>query len=266
MSGVYHLLEPGGTPRGVLQRLDHSGIWMMIAGTFTPIHVILFRGLSRWLVLFVVWSIAITGLTLEVVFFQTFPEWLSLGLYLTLGWLGAGTYILYRKTYDDRLERFLVYGGVAYSVGGIFEFFRWPVLISGVAGPHEVFHFLVILAASFHAKLIYEISPIFITKKLTLRVKERGEHEAFIVATSEHLRIELKNKENLRERIAEELSSRYRKPWLPEAVRVKTEQENFLNPGDPGDNSMQGIDFYDLKGQEKAIRERQEKTSHCLQV
>ena len=84
MSGVYHLLDQG-LARDVLQRLDHAGIWVLIAGTFAPTHVILFRGPWRWLILMIVWVIAITGLVLEVVYFKTFPEWLATTLFLGLG-------------------------------------------------------------------------------------------------------------------------------------------------------------------------------------
>ncbi|MDH5731356.1 MAG: hemolysin III family protein [Gammaproteobacteria bacterium] len=91
MSGVYHLLDPEGGPRQVLQRLDHAAIWLLIAGTFTPIHMILFRGAWRWGVLLLVWFIAITGLILEIIFFKQIAEWLSLSFYLGLGWIGIAT-------------------------------------------------------------------------------------------------------------------------------------------------------------------------------
>src|SRR5690606_38523367 len=91
MSGVYYLLAPTVSSRLVLQRLDHSAIWSMIAGTFTPIHLILFRGFWRWGVLVLVWITAITGLVLKTIFFHEVPEVLSLSLYLGLGWCGLAS-------------------------------------------------------------------------------------------------------------------------------------------------------------------------------
>ena len=88
MSGVYHLLSPGSTSRYVLRHLDHAAIWVMIAGTFTPIHLMLFRGWGRWGVLALIWSAAITGIVLKTIFFDDFPEWLGLAFYLGLGWVG----------------------------------------------------------------------------------------------------------------------------------------------------------------------------------
>src|SRR5207253_742757 len=64
MSGVYHLLDFGGSARAVLQRLDHGAIFVLIAGTFTPPHIILFRGPGRWGMLLLIWGAAAAGITL----------------------------------------------------------------------------------------------------------------------------------------------------------------------------------------------------------
>ena len=78
ISGVYHLLSPGGSGRYVLHRLDHAAIFILIAGSFTPVHAILFRGPWRWGMLAGVWTMAITGLTLKTVYFTSIPEWFGL--------------------------------------------------------------------------------------------------------------------------------------------------------------------------------------------
>jgi len=101
MSGVYHLLEPGGAPREVFKHLDHSAIWVLIAGTFTPIHTILFRGTWRWGILSLVWTIAITGLVLKIVFFTDIPEWLGLIFYLSMGWLGMVSGFKLKSQFDS---------------------------------------------------------------------------------------------------------------------------------------------------------------------
>ncbi len=99
MSAVYHMLEVKGTPWRVFERLDHCAIFVLIAGTFTPVHGILFRGLWRWLPLLFVWACAITGLTLKTIFFNEMPEWLGLTFYLSLGWIGALSGIALYKRY-----------------------------------------------------------------------------------------------------------------------------------------------------------------------
>ena len=158
MSGVFHLLEPGGTARAVLQRLDHAGIFFLIAGTFTPIHGILFKRSLRWGVLLFVWGIAISGIVFKSIYFNDFAEWLSLSLYLGLGWVGALTGILLYRRFHFKFIKYLVFGAFAYTIGAIFEFLRTPVLIDGIIGPHELFHIFVLFGISFHFMFIFQFS------------------------------------------------------------------------------------------------------------
>jgi channel protein (hemolysin III family) len=157
MSGVFHLLEPGGSPRFVLQRLDHAGIFLLIAGSFTGVHGILFSGFWRWGMLLFVWTFAITAITLKSIYFDDMPEALSLALYLGMGWLGAITgYLLYRR-HDFHYIKALIFGALAYTVGAVIEFIRVPPLITGVIGAHEIFHLAVLLGLGFHFWFIARI-------------------------------------------------------------------------------------------------------------
>ena len=80
------------------------------------------------------------------------------GLYLTLGWLGAlSGYLLWRRS-GLRFIRPLLLGGVAYSVGAVAEFVRWPVLIPGVMHAHEAFHLAVIIGALCHWSFIWQFA------------------------------------------------------------------------------------------------------------
>jgi len=160
MSGVFHLLEPNSIGRDVLQRLDHAGIFLLIAGTFTPIHGILFRGWWCWAMLAPIWIIAISGLTLKTIFFVGFPEWFGLTLYLGLGWLGLISAIVVKRRYGIKFILPLVYGAIAYSTGAVMEFLRTPVLISGVIGPHELFHIAVLFGLGFHFYFVSQFTRI----------------------------------------------------------------------------------------------------------
>jgi channel protein (hemolysin III family) len=150
MSGVFHLLDHGGAGRDVLQRLDHAGIFVLIAGTFTPVHGILFRGFWSWGFLLLIWVLAITGLTLTTIFFNDMAEWLGLVFYLGLGWLGIVSGYLTHRLHGFEVIKPLIYGALAYTVGAIMEFMRWPVIIEGVIGPHELFHIAVIAGVTWH--------------------------------------------------------------------------------------------------------------------
>jgi len=150
MSGVFHLLTPGTTGRAVLKRLDHASIFILIAATFTPVHFIQFRGLLRWGVLAFIWCAAITGITLKSIYFNDFPEWVSLSLYLGLGWVGAlSGYFLYRRFGLAHIQ-LILWGALAYSVGAVMEFLRFPVLVPNVIGPHELFHIMVLIGIASH--------------------------------------------------------------------------------------------------------------------
>ncbi len=157
MSGVYHLLDQGGSGRYVLQHLDHAAIWVMIAGTFTPIHLILFKGWKRWAILLLIWTVAINGVVLKTIFFDSFPEWLGLILYLGMGWVGLYSGVLISKDYDMNFIKPLMYGGIAYSVGAVLEFLRSPELIPGVIGPHELFHIAIIIGVIYHWRFVNDI-------------------------------------------------------------------------------------------------------------
>lgn len=157
-SGVYHLLTPGTAGRGVLMRLDHAAIFVLIAGSFTPVHVILLRDLWHWHLLAWIWVLAIAGLVLKTVYFDAMPQWLGLLMYLGLGWLGLISTIALARRFGVRFVLPLVWGALAYTIGALTEFAGWPVLVAGIVGPHEVFHLAVLAGVSFHWAFIRGIA------------------------------------------------------------------------------------------------------------
>jgi channel protein (hemolysin III family) len=148
-SAVYHLLDTSGTAHAVFQRLDHAAIFLVIAGTFTPIHCILFTGFLRWGFLLIVWILAISGLVLKTVFFTTIPEWLGLSFYLGLGWMGLFMGYKLWQRYGFAFIRPLVIGGICYTVGAIIEYQHKLIILNGILGPHEVLHIAVLAGIGF---------------------------------------------------------------------------------------------------------------------
>jgi channel protein (hemolysin III family) len=155
MSGVYHLLPKSGAGSLVLRRLDHAAIFVLIAGTFTPVHIILFSGIWRWGIIVSIWALAVTGITLKMVFFNAIPEWAGLIIYLALGWVGVISGVALWRKYGFAFIQLLLYGGIAYSLGAVFEYFRKPIVFEGVVGPHELFHIAVLAGISFHWCFVY---------------------------------------------------------------------------------------------------------------
>lgn len=158
MSGVYHMMVRGGTAHAVMERLDHGAIFVLIAGTFTPAHGLLFRGPWRWGPLVLIWGAAVTGITLKTIFLRGLAEWLGLTFYLTLGWFGAVSAYLLARAYGFRFIRPLVWGGLAYSAGGVAEFLGWRVVIPGVVGPHEIAHVAVLAGALWHFRFVWQFA------------------------------------------------------------------------------------------------------------
>lgn len=158
VSGTYHLLPAGSASRDVLQRLDHAAIFVLIAASFTPPHVILFRGAMRWGMLALVWGAAVAGVVLKTVFFASVPEWLGLAMYLGLGWLGVISAAALARRYGWRAIRPILWGALAYTAGAVFEFLRWPVLLPGLVGPHEIFHIAVLAGISWHWTFILRVA------------------------------------------------------------------------------------------------------------
>ena len=155
MSGLYHSATPGSVARRVFQRLDHAGIWLLIAGSFTPVHMLLFERLFwRWGVLSLVWVIAVAGLTLKTVFFEQMSEELGLALYLGLGWFGVVSGVRGLRLYGARELVPVAVGGFAYSAGALVDYLGWPVAVRGVIGPHELFHIGVIAGLFAHMAFI----------------------------------------------------------------------------------------------------------------
>ena len=158
LSGVYHLLTPETAARGVLARLDHAAIFVLIAGSFTPVHVILLRDRWQWHLLSWIWAAAIAGLTLKTVYFDTIATWLGLLMYLGLGWLGLISTVALARRFGVRFVLPLVWGALAYTIGAVAEFLAWPVLVRGIVGPHEVFHLAVLAGIAFHWAFISRIA------------------------------------------------------------------------------------------------------------
>jgi channel protein (hemolysin III family) len=186
LSGVFHMMVRGSTARLVLERLDHGAIFVLIAGTFTPAHGILFRGWLRWGPLILIWAVAITGITLKSIFLSDLPEWLGLGTYLAMGWIGLGSALLLARRFGFRFIKPLLIGGVAYSLGAIVEFLGWRVVVAGVIHPHEILHLAVLIGAFFHYLFVWQFAAGVPPQLDRLRSPTRSASDGTAVAP--HLR------------------------------------------------------------------------------
>lgn len=158
MSGLYHMLVRGEVSHQVAERLDHGAIFVLVAGTFTPIHGILFHGWLRWAPLIFMWSAAIAGIIVKTIFFEDFPEWLGITFYLALGWFGVFGAALLARRYGLAFIKPMVLGGLLYSLGAVMHFRGWFVVVPGWIHAHELCHIAVLFAALIHWRFIWQIA------------------------------------------------------------------------------------------------------------
>lgn len=157
MSGVYHALKPGPW-RIFFRRLDYAGIWIVIAGSATPVHMLLLKGFWRWGLTTLFWSVALTCLVLIDYYFSRLPYWSIVASYIGCGLLGVLSFSRITSHHGWRESTLLSLGGAAYIVGALIDAIETPVVLSGVLGPHELFHLFVILGAGLHWWFIYNRS------------------------------------------------------------------------------------------------------------
>lgn len=152
-SASYHLVPWRERLRAIIMRIDHSMIFILIAATYTPFCLIVLSNAWGIPMLSLVWSFAGLGVFLKVLW-PSAPRWLSVSLYLALGWVGivaAGPLVSGLETNGLTL---LVLGGVLYSLGGIVYALRRPDPFPRFFGFHEVFHTFVVAGSIAHFSVI----------------------------------------------------------------------------------------------------------------
>jgi hemolysin III len=149
VSALYHRVTWSGPARRRMRRLDHAMIFVLIAGTYTPVSLLVLQGRLATVVLAVVWGGAAAGIVLELVWTKA-PRWLGGTVYLALGWVAvvAMPQLFARLGITGGL--LLVAGGLAYSAGAAVYALRRPDPVPAVFGYHEVFHLLVIAGVTAH--------------------------------------------------------------------------------------------------------------------
>jgi hemolysin III len=146
-SALYHRVEWTSTARRLwARRLDHSMIFVFIAGTYTPFAVLCFDGAIGWIVLTTAWTGAALGLALELLWIDS-PRWLSAAAYLVVGWVGVIALPQMFSAVGVGSAVLVIVGGGLYSLGAVVYAVRWPNPLPRLIGFHEIFHLLVVAAA-----------------------------------------------------------------------------------------------------------------------
>ena len=153
-SAVYHRGTWSAGMEAVLRRMDHSNIFLFIAGSYTPLTLAMLEGRQQASLLILVWSMA----TLGVIFRTTWlgaPRWLYTVLYVGMGWAAVGWLPAFWVSGGPAVVILIAVGGIVYSLGAVAYALKWPGANARRFGFHEVFHSCTIIAAICHLIAIW---------------------------------------------------------------------------------------------------------------
>ncbi len=154
-SSLYHGLKISEKALLVFRRIDHIMIFMLIAGSYTPICLIPLRGPWGWSIFGTVWTIAIVGISIKI-FARNVPRWVSTIIYLGMGWLCVIAVYPLVKTLEPISLFWLSLGGLFYSLGAVVYSIKRPDPVPGVFGFHEIWHLFVMLGCMSHFWLAFK--------------------------------------------------------------------------------------------------------------
>lgn len=157
-SGVYHTLNVQNKTEELFRLFDHILIYVVIAGSYTPMCIIALEGAWRWGMLLGIWCFAFAGI-LKKTLWMSAPRWFSTAIYLLMGWVS----VIILPIIWDILPHAFVYwiglGGVFYTGGAIIYGIKKPNPIPGYFGFHEIWHIFVMGGAFSHFWAIYTYLP-----------------------------------------------------------------------------------------------------------
>jgi hemolysin III len=164
-SGLFHAFR-----LVFLQKIDQSAVYLFIAGTYTPIMVMLLRGSFRRTLLVGIWSIALIGISCLWIFPKP-PHSATVSFYLGMGWIGLWGVGQYFRATGFQGMKWAIAGAGFYTFGAVCELANWPVLIPGVVQAHEVLHVCIMAATACHYIFILRyvvpyIPPIVVEEPL----------------------------------------------------------------------------------------------------
>lgn len=152
-STAHHGLDRGKKVNDLLRTLDYTSVFFLIAGSVTPIVLVLARNTFGWAVLGTVWCVAVLGIAVRSVW-QDLPKWVTNTLYIVLGWMPT-VLVFGDITVSPGALALMAAGGLVYSAGFVVFILERPNPVPGVFGFHEIWHVLVMIAATFHFFLMY---------------------------------------------------------------------------------------------------------------
>lgn len=155
-STIYHTLDISPKINQMLRKLDHMMIFILIAGTYTPVCMIVLGDRTGWLLLALVWAIAAVGIVINA-FWITCPKWFSSLIYIAMGWVCILAITKIISALPKAGFLWLLAGGIIYTIGGIIYALKLPIFNSRHKnfGSHEIFHLFVMGGSFCHYVMMY---------------------------------------------------------------------------------------------------------------
>lgn len=153
-STIYHMLPVSEKTSTMLRRIDHMMIFVLIAGTYTPVCLIPLRGAWGWTLFSIVWSLAVGGIILKALWINA-PRWLSTIIYVAMGWIVIIAFFPLMKAVPIGGILLLIAGGVTYTIGAVIYGIKKPKLNFKLFGFHEIFHLFVMGGSFFHILFMF---------------------------------------------------------------------------------------------------------------
>ncbi|MBT9778191.1 hemolysin III family protein [Clostridium sp. MCC353] len=155
-STIYHTLDISPAVNKLLRKIDHMMIFILIAGTYTPICVIVLGDKTGWNMLALVWGIAIVGIIVMACWI-TCPKWFSSVVYIAMGWVCVLAFTKIVKALPPAAFGWLLAGGIIYTIGGIIYALKLPIFNTNHKnfGSHEIFHLFVMGGSLCHYIMMY---------------------------------------------------------------------------------------------------------------
>ena len=155
-STTYHTFDLSEKINTVLKKIDHMMIFVLIAGSYTPICLLVLRGRTGLILLSLVWGIAIVGILIKA-FWVFYPKWVSSILYIGMGWTCVLAFTQLLNSMSMAAFGWLLAGGIIYTIGGVIYALKLPIFNSRHQnfGSHEIFHLFVMGGSACHFVVMY---------------------------------------------------------------------------------------------------------------
>ena len=158
-STIYHSVDKGERINRILKKLDHAMIFVLIAGSYTPVCLLVIGGKTGMTLLAMVWSVGIIGIIFKMCWINC-PKWLSSVMYIAMGWMCVLAFSPIINNMTRKAFAWLLVGGIIYTVGGILYAIKTPKVKAfnerhRYFGTHEIFHIFVMLGSLCHFVMVY---------------------------------------------------------------------------------------------------------------